>query len=439
MLKVWWFPEYTPSQQITFDEVKKIIEKNYKQFWYLNINTPAVESNKILLAKSWEETSKQIFWLNGLAQVDDNKSYSLKYDLTVPFARYVLDYQDELTFPFKRFQIQPVWRWERQQKWRFKEFYQADIDVIWKNNENNSYIFYDTETIFTLYKTILEIINFVKINDKIIIQISNKKIVDTILKEWINDEVLESKIINLIDKYEKIWEESFWLALEDLFVSKETINNIIDILNTEFTKENILNLKKIIPNKNLEIWVDELYEVVNLLEKLSSNTWIELNYNINLKIVRWLDYYTWTVFETNFEKNNTVGSICSWWRYENLTWYIDPKQKDFSWVWWSIGLTRLLSILFEMKNIEAKSISTTQYLFVNFDETIDKIIELYCKYLNEWKNIELYPNSDKLKKQLKYANNKWIENVIILWQNEQDEWIYKIKNMETWEEKTQNL
>ena len=123
MYRVWGFVDYCPDKQVFFDKILNIVEKVYSSFSYLKIYTPAVEKNSVLTSKWWDEVLGQIFWLYWLKQgCNDLKKYSLRFDLTIPFARYVLDWKDKIQFPFKRYQIQPVWRWERSQKWRYKEF-----------------------------------------------------------------------------------------------------------------------------------------------------------------------------------------------------------------------------------------------------------------------------------------------------------------------------
>ena len=183
MFKVSWFPELLPEQKIIEERIIATIKENYQKLWYTLIETPAVERNSVLTAKWWWEVSKQIFWLYWLANGcdKDTKDYSLHFDLTVPFARYVLDYKNDLVFPFKRSQIQKVWRWERAQKWRYREFYQADIDVIWdESRENNSCtknLFYDAEIIFLLATTIEEIFSKLNLKNDVQINVNNKKII----------------------------------------------------------------------------------------------------------------------------------------------------------------------------------------------------------------------------------------------------------------------
>lgn len=177
------FVEYSPSEQLKFDQLAQVITQSYEAFGYTHIHTPAVESNAVLLSKNGEETGKQIFGLYGLAQgAEDLKEYSLHFDLTVPFARYVLDRESTLTFPFKRYQMQPVRRGERAQKGRFREFVQCDIDVIWKKEQGDEHLFYDAEIIFTLSQTLAAILAKMEIKDRALLHISNRKLIKGFLE-----------------------------------------------------------------------------------------------------------------------------------------------------------------------------------------------------------------------------------------------------------------
>ena len=169
------FVEYSPSEQHIFDQLISEIQNQFQLFWYTHIYTPAVESNAVLLSKNWEETGKQIFGLYGLAQwAGDLKDYALHFDLTVPFARYVLVWEDKLTFPFKRFQIQPVRRGERAQKGRYREFWQCDIDVIWRRDNEKTVLYYDGETILTLMHALDAVLKKLEVNDEAVFHISNR-------------------------------------------------------------------------------------------------------------------------------------------------------------------------------------------------------------------------------------------------------------------------
>jgi len=429
MFKVSWFPELTPGEKILEEKILNLIKNSYQQHWYTIIETPAVERNSVLTAKWGNEINKQIFWLYGLAQwcEKDTKDYSLHFDLTVPFARYVIDHKQELTFPFKRSQIQKVWRWERAQKWRFREFYQADIDVIWddKNSTWTKYLFYDAEIIFVLIKTLEKLFNEFNLDKKIIININHKKIISGFLKYLkLEDKVKE--ITTIIDKKDKITKEVFVKELKNIWLNKEQINKIISFTSlTKFTSLTSLN-------DELCSWIKDLEIILNYLDLL----WVKDKVQINLWIMRGLDYYTWIVFETFIKWQKSLGSIASWWRYENLTKFIDYKTA-FSGVGGSIWISRLESYLFNQ--IKSKQKTTTEYLFINFPETQKEIFKLYQIFLQKWKNVEIYPAWDKLGKQFKYADKKLISYCVILWEEELKNWVYKIKNMKTWETKSYKL
>ncbi|MDQ7022536.1 MAG: ATP phosphoribosyltransferase regulatory subunit [Candidatus Gracilibacteria bacterium] len=209
MLKVGGFSELKPEQKIIEEQIFDIVKKNYRQFGYTPIETPGVERNEVLTAKGGGEVGNQILGVYGLAQgATDLKKYSLHFDLTIPFARYVLDYKAELTFPFKRSQIQKVWRGERQQRGRSREFYQADIDVIWEESETKDYLFYDSEVINIGYKTYLEIFEKFNLDLKIKININNKKIISGFIGALgLGEKFTEISIV--IDNKEKISSEEF--------------------------------------------------------------------------------------------------------------------------------------------------------------------------------------------------------------------------------------
>jgi len=427
------FPEYSPSQQLIFDRLKAIIEKNYQAFWYTHIHTPAVEKNTVLLSKNWEETGKQIFWLYWMAQwKDDLKEYGLHFDLTVPFARYTLDRESQLTFPFKRYQIQPVRRWERAQKWRYREFFQCDIDVIWKGEKK--YLYYDAEIIITLWKTLEGIIDACELQDELVFHISNKKLINAFLWSIAKDEEQAKKISNLIDKVNKIGEENFVATLkEDEGVSGENINKILDFIHFKANRvEDIEKISSFCWTEEYKEWLEELKEVMGNVDSLKKIKWLKFERCVDLQIIRGLDYYTWTIFEAVFKNDSGLGSICGWGRYENLTWYIDPKKTDYAWVGWSIGISRILWKVFEKESLKKQTVA--DYLFLNFKETENDIFILAEKFLQEWKNIEIYPESDKLWKQFGYADKKGIPFVVVFWEWEKQAGKYKIKEMKTGEE-----
>ncbi len=432
MLRPWWFQEYSPSEQIIFDQVKEIIEKNYQSFGYTHIHTPAVEKNSVLTAKWWEESLKQIFGLYGLAQwAKDTKKYSLHFDLTVPFARFVLDWAGDISFPFKRSQIQPVWRWERQQKGRYKEFWQADVDVIWEgwrgNNiiDNSKYIYYDAEVIFTLWSTIKNILNYLKVDGKITIKVNNRKLTWGLISTLFpNNTEISSKIFDLLDKYYKISETEFYNNLKDIIDDNDKYKKI-----ETFVKSNLESLKE---DKELgEVYnegVREIKAIMKIIKELDIDNIVNVEYDPF--IVRGLDYYTGTVFETFWDEKSDWGSVCSGWRYDNLTKTLSSGKVNYSGVGGSIGLSRIVSLIIDNEMIKTNQKSISDYMFINFSSSRKEIIKLAQDFRKSGKNIEIFPFEAKFQKQMKYAEKKWIKYVVILWEDELEKWEYQIKNME---------
>lgn len=427
VLRPGWFPEYSPAEQLVFDEIKKIIEANYSQYGFAHIQTPAVEANSVLLAKNGEDAGKQIFWLYGLAQGnEDTKDYALHFDLTVPFARYVLDRENELTFPFKRYQIQPVRRGERSQRGRFKEFRQSDIDVIWQETEKwtlGKNLYYDAEMLVVIAKTLHEIIAKFLNNKPFTVHVNNRYLLAWFFSQF--DEKVVPQLYNLLDKFYKMWFDVFQKELAEL-VSAADVKKIIAFVQCNFDRLD----PNLVDNDTYRKWYQELQEVLHFVDGLNQ----EKKYNIvwDPCIIRGLDYYTGTVYETLFDDDIALGSISSGGRYENLTGHINPKKSNYSGVGGSIWLSRMVYLILE--TMKPEHTTQTEYLFVHFSETMQDILTLAWIFINEWKNIEVYPSADKLGKQFAYADKKWIPHVVIFGEGEKTLKRYKIKNMKTGEE-----
>ena len=440
------FPEYSPSQQLIFDQLKETIEQSYQQFWYTHIHTPAVERNDVLLSKNGEETWKQIFGLYGIAQgAQDLKEYGLHFDLTVPFARYTLDWEHQLTFPFKRYQIQPVWRGERAQKGRYREFFQCDIDVIWKGEKDyfykgeKDYFYYDAEIIATLGFTLNKILKSCELEDTAVFHINNKKLVKAFLAEVSKNEEQMQQISTLIDKYKKIGKENFIATLrEDLNISVKNSKKILKFISFQWKK--IEDCNQILGFANSEAFkegVEELRTVLTLLKQIQKAMHLEFEWKIDLQIIRGLDYYTGTIFEAVLKKDEKLGSICGGGRYANLTGYIDPKRSEYCGVGGSIGISRLLGKIFELK--EEKKQTVADYLFLHFEENFEEILKLAGTFAEKNQTFEIFPTAEKLGKQFAYADKKGIPYVVVFGTWEKEANIYKIKDMKTWEETTYNL
>ncbi len=417
-----WFYENLPDAQIIEDNYKDIIKKNYSLSWFTSLDTPHIERIETLISK-WADDN-EIYAIKRLkAEWDEKNDFELwlRFDLTVPLARYVAQYEWELVFPFKRQQIGKVYRWERPQKWRYREFYQADIDIIWNSKLP---LFADVEILSTIYNALKELDFW-----SFIININNKKLLSWYLNSiWVDE---FKKVIWVIDKKDKV--KSIVPMLEDLWLNEEQINHILSYINIWEIRNSseILNFFSTFEDEQLLEWVAELkYLYENLL-----NIWVEEKYiKINPSISRWLNYYTGTVFETFIEWSELLWSISSWWRYENLT--SNFSKNNYPWVWASIGLSRLISILNNLWKIELWSKTITKVLVVNmWEEYLTNNVQI-VKYLRSiWINVELYLDSDtKIQKQLKYADNKKIPFVIIVWEDEIKRWTLQLKNLVLWKQ-----
>lgn len=438
MLRAWWFNEWSPKEQVLFEQIIQLVKKNYASFWYSPLETPAVERNTVLLAKSWQDASKQIFGLYGLAQWwEDLKDYSLRFDLTVPTARYVLDWRDQLAFPFKRYQVQPVWRGERQQRWRYKQFYQADVDVIWDDKDGVEYPYYDAEVICVAYTGVSKVLELLKVDDIAVIQINNRKLILWLLQEFFpSDEQNQYLAINLVDKLDKLTAEEFEKQVKEIMKDPASFEEFYDILMGKWNVSNLSVLASFFPeNELLQKGIAELTQTITYIEYFKQALW-NVEYKVNISIVRWLDYYTGVVFETKLQKDPSLWSIMSWWRYQELTKYLDSKTY-FGWVGASIWIDRLM--IYAENSTILDQMQTTEYMFVNFEETRPAIFALYARFQKEWKIVELYPTEDKLKKQFAYADKKSIPYVVILGWDELKNNQYIIKDLKSGEQRTYSI
>ncbi len=416
------FMELLPEDQILFNEMIDTIRKTYESFGFLPIDTPLLEYSSILLAKAKGETEKQIYRFK-----KGENDISLRFDLTVPFARYVSKNYYNLAFPFKRYQIGKVYRGERPQKGRYREFYQCDIDVIDENLSLN----YDVEVPSIIYE-IFKKLNF----GKFTIKINNRKILLGFFNELsISDKT--SDILRIIDKLEKIGKEKIIEELRKINIDNEKIEEILNFITITGTNEEIISkLKKLnIENENFNSGVNELEYVISNIGKFNSDNTF---YKIDLTIARGLDYYTGTVYETVLDDYPELGSICSGGRYDNLTkYYLD---ENLSGIGISIGITRLFYKLKEAGIINSKVKTLTKVLVVPFSiENIPYSLKV-AKILRENEiNTDTFLEDKSFKSKLKYANRAKIPYVCIIGENEEKQNEVTIKNMETGEQTTKSI
>lgn len=407
------FMELMPQDQILFDKMKNTIESVYSSYGFYPLDTPIIELSSVLLAKAGGETEKQIYRFN-----KGDNDLSLRFDLTVPLAKYVANRSNELIFPFKRYQIGKVYRGERPQKGRFREFYQCDIDVI--GNETLS-ILYDAEIPSIIYDL------FKKLNiGDFTIRINNRKI----LTGFFNSLELNSKvtdILRIMDKIEKIGEDEVKSELSLLDIDNDKVSKIIDFIRISgdaFTKiERLKNLG--ITDEIFNEGVNELETVINNIKArgLDSNF-----YDVDLTIARGLDYYTGTVYETILKDYPSIGSVCSGGRYENLaTYYTDKKLPG---VGISIGLTRLFYQLKEAGVIKTTDSSVADITILPMTENYEYVY----KFSNLLKRFGVRVDTaflGKFKQLMRYADKQKTPYVLIIGDDEISKGVAVLKDMFT--------
>ena len=412
------FMELLPNEQILFNQMKEKIENTYKKFGFLPLDTPIIELSEVLLAKAGGETEKQIYRFN-----KGDNDLSLRFDLTVPFSRYVAKNYGNLSFPFRRYQIGKVYRGERTQKGRFREFYQCDIDII---GDGELDLINDAELPSVIY-TIFKELGF----DDFTIRINNRKILNGLFEE-IGQKDNSAEILRIIDKIDKIGKEAVIEELVKIEVPQNEIERIVDFIEIEGTSaEKIQKLKDL--GINNEIFIKGIEELEYVIKNIRIFEVPEKNFEVDLTIARGLDYYTGTVYETFLNDYRELGSVCSGGRYENLAEYYTDKKLPGVGI--SIGLTRLFYKLNELNLIKANKKSISDVLIIPMIEDITIPVQIATKLRNKGINTEIYLNNKKLKAKFKYADKLEIQNVIIIGEDEINSKQFKLKNMITGEEK----
>lgn len=416
------FMELLPEDQILFDGVKEVIRKNFELYGFLPLDTPILESSEVLLAKAGGETEKQIYKFS-----KGDNDLCMRFDLTVPLAKYVAQNFNELNFPFARYQIGKVYRGEKAQKGRFREFYQCDIDVIGKEKLS---LYYDALVPSVMYNIFKELDI-----GKFTIFVSNRKILIGLIESLELNEI-SIDILRLIDKFAKIGEENFVLSLKDYKISENKITQLLNFIKISGTaKEQIEKLKLMkINNEKFYAGVEELEKVINFMK----NFGIEEDYfNVNLSIARGLDYYTGTVYETFIEGYENLGSICSGGRYENLAGYYTKERLPG--VGMSIGLTRLFCQLKENNLIKKIKGSTAKALILPMGETIDECVQLSNVLRKEGINNVVYLEDTKFKTKLAFASKSKIKYAVIIGEDEVKNKTFALKDLENFSQEQKSL
>ena len=403
--------ELLPEEQLAFDYIKNIIEETFLSYQFLPIDTPAIEKNDILFAKGGGETEKQIFGIDS-----SKKDMSLRFDLTVPLARYVSEHFSDLNFPFKRYQIAKVYRGERNQKGRYKEFYQCDIDII----GNNSLSIHNDAL---LPKVIYEIFQKLDFNG-IKFHINNRKLLNGFFESLeISD---KEEVLRTIDKKAKIGEENTKELLVEI-CGEEKADKLMELINNKRENKELLTyLESLNLNDNYKIGLDELKEVYDYMIKFGIN---DDSIMIDLSITRGLDYYTSTVYETFLDGYESIGSVCSGGRYENLAGNF--SKQNLPGVGLSIGLTRLFYQFQQLGLVEKYKAKFTDCLVIPMDEKLNfYAIDIANKLKEQGLKVDIYLEDGKFKKKINYADKIGVKKVLIIGQEEYENKMVSVKNME---------
>lgn len=417
--------ELLPEKQAIFNNLKNKIAEVYHNHGYLDIETPSIERTEILLAKAGGDTEKQIYKVIKTTEAAEDSDQALRFDHTVPLARYVVEHESNLAFPFKVSQIGPNFRGERAQKGRFREFYQCDIDVIGRGNISISY---DADVISTLLQTFKSF----GLKTPVLARINNRKILTGLL-EALDLITYSTDIYSIIDHSEKVPVEKTTENLAEIGLSEENIKKILAFINLHgersFVVKNLGNLG--IDNPTFTEGISELDQVLYLLETMELKDQIIAD----MKIVRGLDYYTGTVFEFILPEHKSIGSVCGGGRYENLTGYFTDQK--FPGVGGSIGLTRLFYVLNEEQLLPEQSTNPIDYAIIPISENeLDFSFQLADKLRGRGSSVTVVLTDKKLGNKLTYAA-KLAKNGIVIGESEAASGSFKVKDFTTGE--TTNL
>lgn len=424
------FPELSPAEQILYNQVIHTIKKNFELIGAAPIETAIVERADLLLGKG---DDKEIYALSRLQPEANNqqeKTLGLRFDLTLPLARYVTQHFNDLSFPFKRYQIQPVWRGERAQKGRYRQFTQCDIDVI--GNESLP-LLNDAEMPLIIYKIFkeLDIGHFV-------LSVNNRKILTGYLSHFGIRDSETKAVIKIIDNIEKVDIQVTLEALSHFVQKQDDIQSLITFFQTKGRPEEVLAyLNALDVNDEFNRGRAELEALLGYLKCMGLP---DAYYDIDLSIARGLDYYTGTVYETRLSGHEEIGSICSGGRYDHLLKQSLGARKALPGVGISIGISRLFSQLLEMKKFTPASSTPAHVMVTSLDtQGLEYYLTIAQALRAQNVNTLMYTGSSKIGKQIRLAANSGIAYAIIAGSNEIKENTLILKNLNTGAEDTRSI
>ncbi|HMH69481.1 MAG TPA: histidine--tRNA ligase [Pinirhizobacter sp.] len=417
--------ELLPLDQIAFQRMLDVIRRNYERFGFLPVETPVIEFSDILLTKTGGETERQVYFVQStgaLAQEKDRPELALRFDLTVPLARYVAEHEHDLSFPFRRYQMQRVYRGERAQRGRFREFYQCDIDVIGKDALS---VRYDAEIPAVIYSVFRELDV-----GAFTIQMNNRKLMRGYFEGLgIDDAEKQMLVLREVDKLDKRGPQYVrdTLTGEAFGLSHEAADRILDFVQVRSTSLADAQAKLDALGSGGETFEQgraELKEVLGLLHDFGVP---DTHFALNLSIARGLDYYTGTVYETTLNDHPDIGSVCSGGRYENLAGQY--TKSHLPGVGISIGLTRLFWQLRDA-GLVARAQSTVDVLVTQMDAAdLPHYIALATELRQAGIATEVVMEGGKLGKQFKYADRAGIRFVLVLGEDELARNVVTVKDL----------
>ena len=414
------FMELLPARQIQFDRMAAIIRESFSLYAYTPLDTPLIEASEILLAKGGGETEKQIYRFT-----KGDSDLSLRFDLTVPLAKYVALNYSKLAFPFRRFQIGKVYRGERAQRGRFREFYQADIDVI---GDGQLDISNDAEIPAIIYRT------FTSLGlRRFQIRVNNRKILNGFYS-MLGLTSQSGAIMRTVDKLEKIGEKSVreLLTAPDIGLSSEQAAEILKFIAIQGSNAQVLSALEAYRGRDPKF--DEgLEELSAVAKNLAAFGVPETHFVLDLTIARGLDYYTGTVYETTMLDHPEIGSICSGGRYDNLAEYYTDKQLPGVGI--SIGLTRLFFVLEDQGYLNDNlNTSPADVLILPMTDDLGPAIQLATYLRDRRLQVQVYGEQKKFKQKMSYADKLGVPYVILLGEDEIKQGKYTLKDMRTGEQ-----
>lgn len=411
--------DFLPEQMIHREEILKVMRSVFQKFGFEPLETPAIEYLNVLSGKYGEDADRLIYRLNYKTGTKDEAA--LHYDLTVPFSR-VIAMNPHLPKPFKRYQIQPVWRADRPQpkQGRFREFYQCDVDAI-----GSTSMMVDAEIIAIAYE-ILDKLGF----QDFLIKINNRKILNGLVQYVGLDASYTQEVCRSIDKLDKMPFEAVAKELSDKGIANNVIDKLANIIAIELKGDTIFNdLAKLF--KGFPLAEEGIAETAQLFDYLAAMGINGHNISYDITLARGLDYYTGPIFETRLPKHPHIGSLTGGGRYDELISTFSGIETPA--VGTSLGLDRIFAAMQQLDMLGGAT-TRTKALIVNFEDTITEGVKLATKLRAANKNVEVYPKSDKMKKQFAYADKKGIPFVIILGKNEIEQQLVALKNLKTGEQ-----